>query len=56
MPIVKCVQEEEGNLNRAAQAVLLDNNQQASAIDVYLMQNFNKTVTAVENCSDADCM
>ena len=52
---VHCDQEEE-NLNTAAQALLFGDNQQADAINGDLQQKFHRTVTAVENCSDADCL
>ena len=56
MPNVHCYKEEEGNLNTAAQALLLGDNQKADAIDCDLQQMFHMTVTAVENHSDADCL
>ena len=53
---VHCDEEEEGNLNAAAQALSFGNNQKTDSIDGYLQQKFDIRVTAVENCSDADCM
>ena len=56
MPSVHCDKEEEGNLNPSAQVLLIDDNQQADAIDGYLQQKLHRTVTAVEHFSDANCM
>ena len=55
MTDVHCYKQEEGNLNTTAEALLLGNNQQADVIDGYLHKKFHRTVTAVENYSDADC-
>ena len=56
MPGVQCDQGEEWDLKTVAQALLLGDNQQVDAKDGYLQQQFHRTVTAVENCTDADCM
>ena len=56
MPDIQHNQEEEGNLNTAAQVLLLGDNNQAETIDGYLQQMFHKTVFTVEICSDADCL
>ena len=42
MPGVNCDWEEKGNLNMAAQFLLLGNEQQADAIHGYLQQKFHR--------------
>ena len=48
----QCHQGKESNLNTVAQALLLCDNQQADAIDIYLQQKFHKTVTVVRNLTN----
>ena len=38
---VHCDEEEEGNHNMPTQGLVLNNNQQADAIDCYLQQRFH---------------
>ena len=51
---IYCDQEEERNLNTVSQALLLCDSQETDAIDGYLEKMVHRTVTGVENCSDAD--